>query len=111
MSQEVHIIAILYPKPDKVERLRELMGKMCKDVHGKEDYTLRYMMTEQLDADTPDVVMIETYKDKSSADKHGTEPHFKELFATFDSEGMFSKPPYLAKTISRAGFDADRKLI
>ena len=42
-------------------KLKELLGGMCKDVHSKEDYTLRYMMTEQLDAETPDIVMIETY--------------------------------------------------
>ena len=33
---------------------------MCKDVHEKEDYTLRYMMTEQIDEETPDLVMVET---------------------------------------------------
>lgn len=33
---------------------------MCQDVHDKEDYTYRYMMTEQLDKETPDIVMIET---------------------------------------------------
>lgn len=36
---------------------------MCKDVHEKEDYTLRYIATEQIDGDNPDdadIVMIET---------------------------------------------------
>jgi hypothetical protein len=33
---------------------------MCKDVHTKEDYTLRYIATEQIGVETPDIVMIET---------------------------------------------------
>ena len=35
---------------------------MCKDVHEKDDYTLRYIMTEQVDEQTPDISMIETYE-------------------------------------------------
>ena len=44
-------------------QLKELLAGMCKDVHEKEDYTLRYLMTEQLKAEEgkePDIVMIET---------------------------------------------------
>ena len=37
------------------------MKWMCETVHSKEDYTLRYMMTEQLNAETPTYIMIETY--------------------------------------------------
>lgn len=36
---------------------------MCKDVHDKEDYTLRYMATERIDQEgsDKDIIMIETY--------------------------------------------------
>ncbi|EME39609.1 hypothetical protein DOTSEDRAFT_159992 [Dothistroma septosporum NZE10] len=111
---EVHIIAIIHPTPGKVDRLVSLLKNMCKDVHEKEDYTLRYIATEQIGPEkptTPDIVMIETYKDKDSADKHTTEPHFKKLFATFDEEGLMANPPYLAQTKSISGFDLDRKFI
>ncbi|KAH9845345.1 Dimeric alpha+beta barrel like protein [Teratosphaeria destructans] len=110
-DQEIHIIAIIYPEPGKkAERLKELLKPMCKDVHSKEDYTLRYIMTEQLDSENPDIVMIETYKDKDAATKHTKEPHFKELFGTFEKEGLMRQPPYLAQTKSKAGFERDRKL-
>ena len=36
---------------------------MCKDVHEKEDYTIRYIATERIDGDNkddPEIVMIET---------------------------------------------------
>ena len=84
---EVHIIAMLYPKAAKLDRVsrttspatanlrptsletyrltpskfKELMKSMCETVHSKEDYTLRYMMTEQLNAETPTYIMVETY--------------------------------------------------
>ncbi|CAK3845716.1 Hypothetical predicted protein [Lecanosticta acicola] len=113
---EVHIVAIIHPTPGKVDRLVSLLKGMCKSVHEKEDYTLRYIGTEQIGPgeekpETPDIVMIETYKDKASAEKHTTEPHFKQLFATFDEEGLMAKPPYLAQTKSISGFDLDRKFI
>jgi hypothetical protein len=37
------------------------MKSMCRAVHEKEDYTLRYLMTEKLDAKEPEYIMIETY--------------------------------------------------
>ena len=70
------------------------MRGMVETVHEKEDYTLRYLMTEKLEGDEPEFIMIETYvqpclvedhldchrlthhyryKDKASAEKHLTE--------------------------------------
>ena len=51
------------------------------------------------------------YKDKESADKHTKTEHFQELFKTFEKEGIMAKPPYLAQTSSKHGFDLDHKLI
>lgn len=34
---------------------------MAEQVHSKEDYTIRYMITEQLGAEEPTYIMIETY--------------------------------------------------
>jgi hypothetical protein len=44
------------------------MKWMCETVHSKEDYTLRYLMTEKLDTDQPEFIMVETY---------GTTPHLQ----------------------------------
>ncbi|KAI5358509.1 hypothetical protein Slin15195_G109570 [Septoria linicola] len=110
---EVNIVAILYPASGKLDRMRELMKPMIKSVYEKEDYTLRYMMTEQINHDSgePDIVMIETYKSKDGADQHTATDYFKELFGTFEKEGIMAKAPYLAITKSVQGFDTDRKLI
>ena len=37
------------------------MKGMCKDVHEKEDYTTRYLMTETQGKDSPEFIMVETY--------------------------------------------------
>ena len=103
------------------------MKWMCQTVHKQEDYTLRYLMTEKLDAEEPEYIMIETYvsrpakiavannleryKDKTGADKHPTEPHFKELFSKFTDEDLFAKPPYIVQTKSITGFDLDHKFV
>lgn len=42
-------------------QLKELFGPMCKEVHSKEeDMTSRYMMSEQLGAENPKIIMFET---------------------------------------------------
>lgn len=85
-------------------------------------------MTEQIDEKTPDIIMIETYivnflfpaafeltvaryRDKDAAEKHTQTDHFKQLFSTMEKEGLMAKPPYLAKTVTKAGFDLDRALL
>ncbi|KXT09133.1 hypothetical protein AC579_388 [Pseudocercospora musae] len=108
---EVHIIAILYPKPEKSSRFQELMQPMIRAVHDSEPYTLRYIMTKQIDGEVPAIHMIETYKSKEGAEAHTHTEHFKSLFVKFDKEDIFAKPPYLAFTKSMGGFDLGRELI
>ncbi|KAF7193043.1 hypothetical protein HII31_05604 [Pseudocercospora fuligena] len=109
--EEVHILAILYAKPEKMSRLQELMQAMIKTVHDTEPHTVRYMMTKQIDTEIPAIHMIETYKTKESAEAHTQTEHFKSLFAAFDEENIFAKPPYLAFTKIAGGFDLHHKLI
>ena len=41
--------------------MKELLTNLTKQVLEKEDYTLRYIMSEQIEAEgTPDIVMLET---------------------------------------------------
>ncbi|KAK5173493.1 uncharacterized protein LTR77_002174 [Saxophila tyrrhenica] len=114
MAQEVHIVATLAPKADKVDRFKDLMSQMCKDVHAKEEgSTHRYILTEQLGTPEgePKFVMVETYKDKNAADSHTQTDHFKQLFGVMEKEGLLREGPWLAQTVSKAGFERDRKLI
>ena len=77
---EVHIVAIFSPRPGKVERVslccpgrrkrnslntfqvRELLTAQCQEVHEKEDYALRFLVTEQIDVEVPELILFETYE-------------------------------------------------
>lgn len=81
---EVNIFAIIYAKPDTIDRVRlphhhlqllaqfhtndrhygsqvkELMEDLASSVHSKEDYTLRYLVTERVDGGGSDLCIFET---------------------------------------------------
>lgn len=64
----------------------------------------------QLALDEGEADGVKSYKSKEAADQHTQTEHFKQLFGAFEKEGLFGKPPYLAKTVSKAGFELDRQL-
>lgn len=43
-----------------IEQLKELMATHINATHANEEYTPRYLMTEQLDTDEPALHMFET---------------------------------------------------
>lgn len=48
---------------------------------------------------------------KEATYQHVKEPHFVTMFKALDAEELLSKKPYIAKTVTTAGFELDRKLI
>ena len=109
--EETHIFAILYPAKGKFERLKELMADHIAATHKNEDYTPRYLMTEQLDTDEPALHMFETYTSRDGADKHTKTENFKVLMDSAEQEGVFGKAPYLVFTKTTGGYDWDRQKI
>ncbi|KAK3192169.1 hypothetical protein K4F52_001798 [Lecanicillium sp. MT-2017a] len=107
---EVHIVAIFTPKPDKVDRLKQVLRAQCTAVHEKEDYALRFVVTEQINCDTPDFALFETYKSEEATNQHVKEPHFQDMVKTLEDEGLLAKAPYVVKTSTIGGFDLDKKL-
>ena len=55
--------------------------------------------------------LVLRYKDKGAADSHTQTEHFKTLFGKLEKEGILREAPWLAQTVSVAGFERDRKLI
>lgn len=51
------------------------------------------------------------YISREAADQHVSEPHFKKMFTILEKEGLMAREPYVAKTITVAGFDLDRAFI
>ncbi|KAK0258417.1 hypothetical protein LTR91_006572 [Friedmanniomyces endolithicus] len=89
-----------------------------------QDYTLRFLVTEPIVVDSPEAsvveqrddkyeefVMFETYKSKEALLQHEKESYFKEVYGLFLEEGLMAKAPLLIRTVSKAGFDRDRKLV
>ena len=108
---ETHIFAILYPAPGKLPRLKELMADHIAATHANEDYTPRYLMTEQLDSDEPALHMFETYTSRDGADKHTKTKNFKVLMEKAEKEGIWGKEPYLVFTKTVGGYDWDRQKV
>ncbi|KIY00066.1 uncharacterized protein Z520_03751 [Fonsecaea multimorphosa CBS 102226] len=106
---EVHIIAIFTPRLGKVERVKELLIAQCREVHEKEDYALRFLVTEQIDVDVPELALFETYTSMDDTDRHLKEPHFLTMSKILAEEDLLSKKTYVARTVTTAGFDLDRE--
>ncbi len=92
--------------------------------------TMETSVAEQRDAKYEEFVMFETcvwhrchalgqtlpdtscrYKSKEALLQHEEESYFKEVYGLFVEEGLMAKAPLLIRTVSKAGFDRDRKLV
>ncbi|UJO21188.1 uncharacterized protein CLAFUR5_10948 [Fulvia fulva] len=112
--EKPHIVAILYPASGKLDRLKELRVDHINATHKNEDYTPRYLMTEQLDTKEPALHMFETTTDTPSrdgADKHTKTENFKTLMSECEKEGVMGKEPYLVFTKTVGGYDWDRQKV
>ncbi|KAK0315800.1 hypothetical protein LTR01_001100 [Friedmanniomyces endolithicus] len=83
-----------------------------------QDYTLRFLVTEPIVVDSPEASVVEQrddkyeeYKSKEALLQHEKESYFKEVYGLFLEEGLMAKAPLLIRTVSKAGFDRDRKLV
>lgn len=103
---ERHIVAMFSPKPEKVDKVRELLTKQAKAVQEKEDYCLRFIVTEQIENGNPQFTLFETYKDRDSITQHGQESHFKEMMQVISKEDLLKEKPFVAYTKTVGGFDA-----
>jgi hypothetical protein len=103
--------------------------EQSRQVHQKEDYASRFLVTERTDEGAPEFWLFETcvkrimwpsrplhqadsavirYTSDEGQAQHVTEPHFKAMISTLESEGILRKPPQVVKTTTTAGFDLDR---
>ncbi|KAL2801072.1 hypothetical protein BJX66DRAFT_288983 [Aspergillus keveii] len=109
---EVHIVATFHPVVGKVDRMRDILRVQCATVHEREDYALRFMLTEEISAgDRPSFCLFETYTSTTTVEQHLQEPHFKAMLKTMEDEGLMASPPAVLKTTTVAGFDLDRELV
>lgn len=82
MSNEIHLIAHLVPRPGQEQALAQGMAEIVPQVV-KEPGCIAYVMHESRDAPGT-IVMIETWADEAALEKHGKAPAISGLAARFD---------------------------
>ncbi|KAM3080911.1 hypothetical protein ACMFMG_004871 [Clarireedia jacksonii] len=101
---EINIIAIVYPRVGKTDRLVELLNGVSQHVKDNEPGTLRYEVNREVNKKdgVEQVIMLETYKDNEAVKAHVGSEKFKEFQKTLKDEDLLSEPMSL-KFIKPAG--------
>ncbi|CZT05192.1 hypothetical protein WAI453_005477 [Rhynchosporium graminicola] len=100
MSSQIDIIAILFPKPGKADRIVELLNEVSGYVKANEPGTLKYQVTRGKD----EVIMIESYKDKAALGDHGSSKTFKSFQKQMQEEDLVARPMQLKMLKDAGGF-------
>ncbi|KAJ9638198.1 hypothetical protein H2201_005306 [Coniosporium apollinis] len=101
---EVVVVAVITPKEGKADRVEELLRNLADYVHKNEENTLRYHLHKETKKDTPEFVMIETYKNGEAFEAHKKSDFFGDLGKKFGDEDLLAKPLYVLELDAIAGF-------
>jgi len=106
MSAPIELIAILYPKEGKVDRVVELLDEMSSFVKNNEPGTLKYHIMRETNkkSGVEEVVMFESYESKEALGKHGGSKEFKDFNKKMQDEGLIASPMQLKFLKNAGGF-------
>ncbi|KAL1959607.1 hypothetical protein VTO42DRAFT_1642 [Malbranchea cinnamomea] len=79
-SQEIHIVATITPKPEKVDEVTKLWKDLAKKVRAEEPGTLSYYAVRPKGGNQ--IIIIEKYRNAEAVKVHGNTPYFKSFSAT-----------------------------
>ncbi|KAK4224214.1 hypothetical protein QBC38DRAFT_371481 [Podospora fimiseda] len=85
----IHVLAIITPKPDRVDRVIELAKDVAKGVESTEPGVLKYQWFK---AGTPQQPKIVVYADEAAVKVHQAGPKLRWLIETEKKEGNFAAP-------------------
>ncbi|CCC13709.1 hypothetical protein SMACR_08212 [Sordaria macrospora] len=88
----ISLIAFIYPKEDKVERLKEVGKDTAEWVKANEPGTLQYHWSASTEDDKPVFIVQESYADMAAVEAHKNSPKFAELVELGQKEDLFAKP-------------------
>ncbi|RDK36539.1 hypothetical protein M752DRAFT_311078 [Aspergillus phoenicis ATCC 13157] len=93
-GEECDIVAVLTPKPGKLDRVAELLTKLTACVKKNEPGVLSFHLYKDFDRETgqEELVLVEKYVNKEAYDLHAELPDFQAMHATFRSEELMAKP-------------------
>lgn len=79
---------MMYPDPEKVDRLIELVKEVAAHVHDHEPYAWQYEFYKSTDGDQPVIVVIERYFDQASIDAHVHTKGYQKFSKAISDESL-----------------------
>ncbi|KAB8299797.1 hypothetical protein EYC80_000049 [Monilinia laxa] len=107
MSQ-IDLVAILFPKEGKADRVVELLNEISIYVKANEPGTLKYEVNKEVNKESGavEIIMMESYKDKAAIAAHGSSEQFKAFGKKLKDEGLIAKPMQLKFLKNVGGFSS-----
>ncbi|KAK3502061.1 hypothetical protein B0T13DRAFT_447116 [Neurospora crassa] len=87
-----NLVAVVYPKEGKLERVKELGKEISAWVEANEPNTLQYHWSTSKEDDKPVIVIQEIYADEAAFHAHKESPKFGWLIETATKEDLFAAP-------------------
>ncbi|KAK1778661.1 hypothetical protein QBC45DRAFT_478283 [Copromyces sp. CBS 386.78] len=88
----ISLIAFIYPKEDKVERLKEICKETAEWVQANEPGCLQYHWSQSTEDDKPVFVVQESYADMAAVEAHKNSEKFAWLIELGQKEDLMAKP-------------------
>ncbi|EAA29158.3 hypothetical protein NCU07808 [Neurospora crassa OR74A] len=87
-----NLVAVVYPKEGKLERVKELGKEISAWVEANEPNTLQYHWSTSKEDDKPVIVIQEIYADEAAFNAHKESPKFGWMIETATKEDLFAAP-------------------
>ncbi|CEL08165.1 hypothetical protein ASPCAL11317 [Aspergillus calidoustus] len=108
MAEEVNVVVIHYPKPEKIQEFRDLVLRVKNTFkHYPGSLHQHAFEVENGDGDGPEIVVIERYKDKTSLEKLAASEEFQEISKLVP--GLVRQPPRIIQGPPLPGFPGSQK--
>ncbi|KAG4027756.1 hypothetical protein MFRU_027g00490 [Monilinia fructicola] len=107
MSQ-IDLVAIIFPKEGKADRVAELLNEVSAYVQENEPGTLKYEVNKEINkkSGAVEIIMMESYKDKAAIAAHGASEQFKAFEKRLKDEDLIAKPMQLKFLKNVGGFSS-----
>jgi len=114
-TSEITIVAIMTPKPDKIDRVQSLLQDVVAKVEANEPDVLMYRLHKEIGKNPKqggggggavDFVFTEKYKDSATLKKHGVTDYFQDFQRTLAREQLLEKPAVIKVLKPVAGFES-----
>ncbi|CAD6439443.1 ded0aac4-fbad-4099-a19a-16c0bfbaea6a [Sclerotinia trifoliorum] len=105
---QIDLIAIIYPKEGKADRVAELLNEISQYIKANEPGTLKYEVNKEVNkkSGAEEIILVESYKDKAAITAHGASEAFKAFGKKLKDEDVIAKPMQLKFLKNVGGFSS-----